>query len=101
VPTVGQRMRVISRRTLREFWELHPPAKEPLTVWFRLMQVATYPDFNVLRRTFRAADYVAPHTVFNVGGNKYRVIVVIHCNRQRAYVREVLTHAEYNRWKSR
>ena len=99
--TVGPRMRVISRRTLREFWDLHSPAKEPLMAWFQLMQSAKYVDFNALRRTFGAADYVAPHTVFNVGGNKYRVIVVIHYNRQRAYIRAVLTHADYNRWRSR
>jgi mRNA interferase HigB len=95
------RMRVISRRTLREFWERHPQAMGPLAAWYRLMQAGAFADFDALRRTFRSADYVAPCTVFNVGGNKYRVIVVIHYNRQRCYVREVLTHAEYDRWRVR
>jgi mRNA interferase HigB len=101
VMAVPPRMRVISRRTLREFWERHPGAKTPLLAWFRLMQGGAYAGFHAIRRAFGAADYVAPHTVFDVGGNKYRVIVVIHYNRRRAYVRDVLTHADYDRWRSR
>src|SRR4051812_29562522 len=90
-------MRVISRRPLREFWETHPAAKGPLAVWFQLMQ-SNYGDFNQIRRTFGAADYFAPFTIFDVGGNKFRVITVIHYNRQRVYVRHVFTHTEYDRW---
>ena len=92
------RMRVISRRALREFWELHPPAKGPLAAWFRLMRSAVFADFNAIRKTFAAADYVVPYTVFDIGGNRYRVITVIHYNRRRVYIRHVLTHAEYDRW---
>jgi mRNA interferase HigB len=43
-------------------------------------------------------DYGAPYTVFDVGGNSFRVIAVIHYNRQKLYIREVFTHAEYDRW---
>ena len=93
-------MRVISRRALREFWEVHSAAKGPLTAWFRVMQSTDFADFNAIRKTFGAADYVAPYTVFDVGGNKYRVIVVIHYNRQRVYVRHVFDHAEYDRWSN-
>ena len=95
---VMPRMHVISRRALREFWELHLPAKEPLAVWYRLMRSAVFADFNALRKTFPAADYVAPCTIFDIGGNKYRVIAVIQYNRRRVYIRHVLTHAEYDRW---
>jgi mRNA interferase HigB len=101
MPASRPRMRVISRRTLREFWEQHPESRAPLVAWYRLMQSAVFMDFSALRRTFGAADYVAPYTVFNVGGNKYRVIVVIHYNRQRAYIRTVMTHSEYDRWRVR
>jgi mRNA interferase HigB len=91
-------MRVISRRALREFWESHSAAKEPLAAWFRLMETSDFGDFNQVRKTFGAADYLAPFTIFDVGGNKFRVIAVIHYNRQCAYVRHVFTHSEYDHW---
>jgi mRNA interferase HigB len=93
-------MRVISRRALRDFWELHPPAAAPLAAWFRLVERTKYADFNTLKRTFGAADYMAPFTVFDVGGNKYRIITAIHYNRERVYIRHVFTHAEYDRWSA-
>jgi mRNA interferase HigB len=91
-------MRVISRRTLRDFWQLRAQAEIPLAAWFRTIGRSTFRDFNELRRTFPSADYVAPFTVFNVGGNNFRVVTAIHYNRQRAYVRHVFTHKEYDGW---
>ena len=95
---VMPRMHVITRRALQEFWARHPPAKEPLAVWYRLMRSTVFADFNAIRGTFPAADYVAPYTVFDIGGNKYRLITAIHYNRRRVYIRHVFTHAEYDRW---
>ncbi len=94
-------MRVISRRALREFWEANPQAKEPLLAWFRIMERSTFTNFNAIKQTFRAADYVPPCTVFDIGGNKFRIITAIHYNRERVYVRHVLTHTEYDRWSER
>jgi len=91
-------MRVISRRALREFREIHPQAKDPLSAWFRVMERSKFADFNAVKGTFGAADYVAPYTIFNVGGNKFRIITAIHYNRERIYVRYVFTHPEYDRW---
>lgn len=93
-------MHVISRRALREFWERHPPAKTPLAAWFRILESGRFADFNAIKRAFGAADYLAPYTIFDVGGNKYRVIAVIHYNRQRVYVRCVFTHPEYDAWST-
>lgn len=56
-----------------------------------------FADFNDLRSTFASADYVDGLTVFNIGGNKYRLIASIHYNRHKVYVRAVLTHEEYGR----
>jgi len=50
-----------------------------------------------LRRTFGSADYVDGYTLFDVGGNKYRIATVIHYDKQQLYVRQVMTHAEYDR----
>ncbi len=91
-------MRIISRRALREFWEVHPPAKDPLLAWFRVMQQSRFADFNSIKATFGAVDYVAPYTIFDIGGNKSRIITAIHYNRERVYVRQIFTHSEYDRW---
>jgi mRNA interferase HigB len=91
-------MRVISRRALRDFWEIHPQAKAPLCAWCRIVEHGSFSDFNTLKATFGAADYVAPYTLFNVGGNRFRVVAVIHYDRRRIYIRHVFTHADYDRW---
>ena len=93
-------MRVISRRALRAFWETHPQAKTPLSAWFRIMQRGQFSDFNALKITFGAADYLAPYTIFDIGGNKFRVIAVVHYARRRVYIRHVFTHADYDRWSN-
>jgi mRNA interferase HigB len=91
-------MRVISRRALREFWEIHPQPEAPLAAWFRIMEHGNFSAFNSIKTTFGAADYVAPYTIFDVGGNKFRVVAVIHYDRRRVYVRHVFTHADYDEW---
>jgi mRNA interferase HigB len=94
-------MHVISRRALREFWETHPPAKTPLAAWFRLLESGAFADFSAIKKTFGAADSLAPYTIFDVGGNKYRVVTEIRYSKQLAYIRHVLTHAEYDEWSER
>jgi mRNA interferase HigB len=61
-----------------------------------------FPNFAAVRKSFPSADQVEKWTVFNVGGNNYRVIASIHFNRGKLYIRHVLTHAEYDRgdWKA-
>lgn len=65
------------------------------------MKSGSYSSFVDLRAAFPSADQVGRLTVFNVGGNRVRLITAIHYNRQRVYIRAVLTHAEYDeeRWK--
>ena len=96
-------MHVIAKPALVEFWERHPEAAIPLQAWYRTMVSEVFADFNDLRATFASADYVDGLTVFNAGGNKYRLIAAIHYNRHKVFIRAVLTHAEYDRgdWKRR
>src|ERR1017187_5540761 len=96
-------MHVIAKPALVEFWERHPDAESPLQAWFRTMESEVFADFNELRATFASADYVDGLTVFNIGGNKYRLIAAIHYNRHKVFNRTVLTHAEYDcdDWKRR
>ncbi|MFZ4699952.1 MAG: type II toxin-antitoxin system HigB family toxin [Candidatus Methylumidiphilus sp.] len=96
-------MHVIAKPALIAFWTKHPDAERPLQVWYQVMEREIFSDFNALRETFASADYVDGLTVFNMGGNKYRLIASIHYNRRKVYIRNVLTHAEYDRegWKRR
>lgn len=96
-------MYVIAKPALVEFWEKYPDAENPLQAWFRTMESEVFIDFSELRAIFASADYVDGLTVFNIGGNKYRLIAAIHYNRHKVFIRAVLTHAEYDRgeWKRR
>lgn len=94
-------MHVISRKALRQFWEQHPDSETPLVRWSKIMQQTDFQNFSDLRAAFPAADKVGDWVVFNVGGNKYRLIASIHFNRGKVYIRHVLTHHEYDKgaWK--
>jgi mRNA interferase HigB len=96
-------MHVIAKPALVKFWAKHPDAQSPLQDWFNTMEKQIFTDFIHLRKTFASADQVGNLTVFNIGGNKYRLIAAIHYNRRKVHIREVLTHAEYDRndWKRR
>ena len=96
-------MHVIAKPVLVEFWIKHPDAENALQAWYRTMEGEIFADFNDLRATFASADYVAGLTVFNIGGNKYRLIAAIHYNRRKVFIRSLLTHAEYDlgQWKRR
>lgn len=95
-------MHIISLRRLRIFWEKHPDAERPLRAWFSQVNHAQWQDFAQLRAIFPTADQVKRLTVFNIGGNKYRLICRVEYQRQRVYIRDVLTHAEYDKekWKN-
>jgi mRNA interferase HigB len=92
---------VISKTKLVEFWQVHADAKEALSAWHRVATRATWTNLEDVRQTYSTAEAVDRWTVFNVRGNHYRLITVIHYNRQKLYIRHVLTHAEYDRggWK--
>lgn len=94
-------MHIISKKKLREFWEKHPRAKAPLEAWYQIALAEEWDNFTDVRNTFKTADQVGKFTVFNIGGNKYRLIAAIHFNRGKLFVRHVLTHAEYDegKWK--
>jgi mRNA interferase HigB len=99
-------MRIITRKRLREFAQRYPDAAEPLQMWYRLFREAEWESLQDVRRVYPHADAVTVEsgntvTVFNICGNKYRLIAAIHYNRQRVYVLRLLRHAEYSKgfWK--
>ena len=94
-------MHVISKKKLREFWEKRPRARPPLEAWFQVAKSAEWENFADVRRVFPSADFVGKFVVFDIGGNKFRLVAAIHFNRGKLFLRHVLTHAEYDegKWK--
>ena len=94
-------MHIITRKRLNEFAEKHPDAKSALQHWYKQAKSKDFKSFVELRKTFSSADQIGKLTVFNVGGNKARLIAAIHYNRRIIYIRAVLTHREYDKgtWK--
>ena len=94
-------MKLISNKVLREFASLHPEAEVPLQAFRQLIERGHYPHFAALRTTFRGVDKVGERYVFNIAGNKVRVIAAIAFTPQLLWVRAVLTHADYDKgdWK--
>ena len=95
-------MHIITRRRLREFWENDSQSQTVLDEWYRRLKRISAASLAELHQTFPQADLVGRCTVFNVGGNKYRLITKIDFQRQTVYIKFVLTHAEYDKdkWKA-
>lgn len=94
-------MHVISRRKLREFAAQHADSGDWLDIWFYTANKARWRNIEDVHEVYPSADVVDKWTIFNVRGNRYRLITEINYLKQRVYVRHVLTHAEYDRgrWK--
>ena len=91
-------MRVISRKMLRDFWEKHVDAEQPLKAWFHEAKNANWKSFADIKARHRAADILPGNrVVFDIKGNTYRLIVRIHYNTGIVFIRFVGTHAAYDR----
>ena len=95
-------MNVVSHKAIRIFCEKHRGASSPLDHWYRAAKRATWENFAEVKQTFQTADFVAPYVVFDVGGNKYRLIAEIGFGRRVLFIRGIMTHKEYERgaWKA-
>lgn len=94
-------MHIISRKRLKEAALRHRDLEAALDAWFRIAKRASWQSLAEARRTFSNADSVGKWTVFNIKGNKYRLVAEINYRFQRLYIRHVLTHSEYSqeKWK--
>jgi mRNA interferase HigB len=92
-------MQVIARRTLKEFWRRHPQAEGLIRVWFALASEARWQRPNEIKRQFGGSvDFIGDNRViFDLGGNKYRLVVHVSYNFGRLLVKFIGTHAEYDR----
>lgn len=99
-------MRVIVKARLLEFADEHPQARGALNAWYAIVRRASWRTFSDVRRTFARTDRVTLDrgnviTIFDVGGNRFRVLTYIKFNTRCIYIKSVLTHAEYDdeTWK--
>ena len=91
-------MRVIAKRTLREFWEKHSTAEQPLLSWYKAVQTVTWQNNAEIKARFSTASIInATRVVFNIGGNKYRLICIVKFDKQIIFIRFVGTHKEYDK----
>jgi mRNA interferase HigB len=89
-------MHVISPKKLREFWEQHADSESALRAWYKITSLALWTNFAAVRADFSHADPVGTCIVFNIGGNKYRLIARVFYARDkfkgRVYILHVLSH---------
>ena len=94
-------MHIISRKKLREFWQTEKEAEIPLDTWYRMAKRSSWRNLQEVRDVYSHADSVGDCVVFNIGGNKYRLVVKFEFLKQTIYIKFVLTHKEYDKkvWK--
>ena len=104
-------MRVIALKALKAFWADHADAERALQGWYKTVRKEAWRDFASVRQTFSSADVAGKCVVFNIGGNKYRLIAAVHYQKRdqhgtivegRVYIRNVLTHRDYDKggWRN-
>ena len=91
-------MRIVTYKRIRGFVTKHADAETPLAIWYHTLRAKDWAHLNDLKQTFNSVDYVGNHRyVFNIKGNDYRLVAIISFNAQKAYIRFIGTHAEYDR----
>ncbi|MDR0779621.1 MAG: type II toxin-antitoxin system HigB family toxin [Pseudomonadales bacterium] len=91
-------MRVISNRALVIFATEHPGAGEPLQAWRKAMETRNFSHYAELKATFGSVDKAGGFHVFDIGGNKWRIVALLNFGKQLCFIRHVFTHKEYDQW---
>jgi mRNA interferase HigB len=90
-------MRIIARRALREFWLQNPRAQKPLEAWFGEVSKAGWDGPQAIKRSYRHASFVVDNRViFNIGGNKYRLVVHVNYEYGIVYIKFIGSHKDYD-----
>lgn len=94
-------MHIIAQRRIWDAKRKYPEALSALDGWYRIIKRNRYANFSELKKSFNNVDKVGNLYIFDIGGNKLRLIAYIHFNRQKIYIRHILTHKEYDKdnWK--
>lgn len=92
-------MHVITQKRIWDAKFKYPESSSALDAWYRIIHRNDFANYAELKQVFRSVDKVEDQYVFDIGGNKLRLIANIHFNRQKIYIRDVLTHKEYDKQK--
>jgi len=91
-------MRIVARSTLRLFWKKYPESEQSLRAWYEIVKMASWSKPNDIKETFRSADIIPKdRVIFNIKGNKYRLIVKIKYGFQVVYIRFIGKHSEHDK----
>jgi len=91
-------MHIIARKSLREFWVEHPDSEQALKAWFYEAENAEWKDSGAIKKQYQSASIIdAERVVFNIRGNRYRLIVRINYSSQTIFIRFIGTHKEYDK----
>lgn len=91
-------MRIVTEKQIREFIKREPQSAQAMWRWVDAIESATWLNPAELKRTFASVSFVRDLTVFNIGGNKYRIAAFVHYRKQIVYMKRVGTHEEYDKW---
>ena len=94
-------MHIITQQRIWEAIKAYPELTSALEGWYRVTKKNQFKNHADLKRTFNSVDKVNDLYVFDIGGNKLRLVASVHFQRQRVYIRNILTHKEYDKglWK--
>jgi len=87
-------VRIVSEKRIREFVEREPRSTDAMWRWVDAIEAAAWRNPGDLKGTFASASFVGDLTVFNVGGNKYRIAAFVHFRRQIVYIKRIGSHEE-------
>ncbi len=91
-------MRIIAKKILREYWEIHPDCEQQLKAWFHEVSKATWKNHNELKKEYPTASILPNNRiVFNIKGNNYRLILKVNYDYQLMWIRFIGTHSEYDK----
>ena len=92
------KLRIIAKKTLRDFWEIHPDSEQQLKSWYQETLKAAWKGPNQIKLEYPSASFLVDNrVVFNIKGNHFRLIVKINYDYQMIWIRFVGTHAEYDK----
>lgn len=94
-------MHIISKKKIEDFSSIHPDSKNSLSEWYKIIKNTNFENHLGLKTIFPSADLVGWKTVFNIGGNKYRLIARVNFQYKKVFILHILTHADYDKakWK--
>ena len=91
-------MRIIAIGTLKAFWTRHPQAETPLRAWYAEASRANWATPAQIKVAYRDASFIGnKRVIFNLKGNDYRLVVAVHCDKYRMFIRFVGTHREFDK----